>query len=82
MLISSLTAFRICFNDIDQCPTCIDVKLHKNTPGKRSLSVSVSRPYQEFFCDLEYPGKISYDKEGKVIESSQEDVEGFNGELA
>ena len=70
------------FDDIDQCPTCIDAKLRKNAPGKRSLSEYVSRPYQGLFCDLAYPGKISYDKEGKVIESSQEDVEGLNGELA
>ena len=70
------------FDDIDQRPNCIDAKLQKNAPGKRSLSESVSQPYQGLFCDLAYPGKISYDKEGNVIESSREDVEGLNGELA
>ena len=66
------------FNDIDQCPTYIDANLRKHFPGKRSLSESVSCPYQGLFLDLAFPGKVSYDKEGKVIESSREDIKGLS----
>ena len=70
------------FDDINQCPTCIDTNLRKNTPKKRSLSESVSCPYQGLFIDMAYSGRVSYDKEGKVVESSREDIEGLSGESA
>lgn len=64
------------FDDIDQCPTCIDANLRKNSPGKRSLS----ELYMGLFVDFAFPGKVACDKEGKVIELSREDIEGLNGE--
>ena len=70
------------FDDIDQCATCIDVNIRKNSPGKRSLSETVSCPYQGLFVDFAFAARVSTDKEGKVIESSREDIEGFNGETA
>ena len=56
------------FDDIDQCPTCIDANLRKNSPGKRSLSETVTCPNQGLFIDFAFPGKVAYDKEEKVIE--------------
>ena len=44
--------------------------------------MSVSCPYQGLFIDMAYPGRVSRDKEGKVIESSREDIEGLSGESA
>ena len=48
----------------------------------RSLSETVTCPYQGLFIDFAFPGKVAYDKEGKVIESSRKDIEGLNGESA
>ena len=39
-------------------------------------------PFQGLFIDYGFPGRVSYDKEGKVIESSRVDIEGLNGEAA
>ena len=50
--------------------------------GKRSLSETVTCPYQGLFIDFAFSGKLSYDKEGKVIESSRTDIEGLNGETS
>ena len=69
------------FDDINQYPTCIDANLRKNSPGKRSLSDTVTFPYMGLFVDFAFPGKISYDKEGKLIKSSCKDIEGLSGEL-
>ena len=49
---------------------------------KRSLSEMVTCPFQGLFIDFGFLGQISHDKEGKVITSSQEDVEGINRETA
>ena len=44
------------------------------------LRDSVERPYQGFFIDFAFSGKIKRDKKGIVIEASRADVEGMNGE--
>ena len=70
------------FDDIDQCPTCIQANLRKRSAGKKSLSDSVSVPYQGLFIDFSFSGALARDKEGKIIESSREDCEGLNGETS
>ena len=70
------------FDDIDNCSTCSKANMRKRSPGKRSLSDSVTRPYQGLFIDFGFSGRISFDKDGKVIESSRQDIEGLNGETA
>ena len=52
------------FNDMDQCTTCIEANLCKRSAGKRSLSKSVTCPYQDLFIDYGFPGKVSRDKDG------------------
>ena len=44
--------------------------------------VSLKCPYQGLFIDFGFLGRISYDKEGKAIPSSQEDIEEINRETA
>lgn len=68
------------FYNITKCCTCINANLRKNNPNKRSLSEIVSCPYQGFFIHFGFSGYISYDKEGKVIPSICEDLQGINGE--
>ena len=63
--IPNLSKFK--FSDVDQCTTCIEANLCKKSAGKRSLSESVSCPYQGLFIDYGFPGKVSRDKDGKVI---------------
>jgi hypothetical protein len=46
------------------------------------LSESFSSPYQGLFIDFGFSWQMSYDKEGKVIPLSWEDIEGRNGETA
>ena len=70
------------FDDVNLCETCIKANLRKNSTGKRSLLESVSVPYQGIFCDYGFSGRLLYDKEGKVIESSRENIEGINGETS
>ena len=70
------------FDDIDQCKTCLRANLRKRSAGKRSLSESVSCPYQGLFIDFGFSGRLSYNKDSKVIESSRTDIEGINGETA
>ena len=41
-----------------------------------------TRPYQLLYLDFGFSGRISKDKDGNVIESSREDVEGINGETS
>ena len=43
---------------------------------------SVIHPYQGLFIDFGISGKVSYDKEGKVIPSSRVHIEGLNDESA
>jgi len=66
--VPNLSKFK--FDDIDGCSTCIKANLRKRSAGKRSLSESVSSPYQGLFIDFGFSGRLSYDKEGKVIPSS------------
>ena len=75
-------ASKFSFDNIDQCPTWIDANLCKNAPGNLSLSESVLCPYQGLFINMVYPGRVSYDKEDKIIKSSREDTEGLSGESA
>ena len=70
------------FDDIKNCPTCIQANMRKNTASKRSLMESVIHPYQGLFIDFGFSGKVSYDKEEKVIPSSRVHVEELNGESA
>ena len=70
------------FNDIKKCATCLQAKIHKNSPGTHSLRDTVSHPYQGLYIDMGFPGKVSYDKDGNPVESTREDVEGLNGERA
>ena len=70
------------FDDIKNCPTCIKANMQKNSALKQSLTESVSHPYQSLFIDFGFSGKVSFDKDGNIIPSSQEHVEGLNGEFA
>ena len=70
------------FDDIKNCPMCIKENMRKNAASKRSLTESVTRPYQGLFIDFGFSGFISYDKDGKVVPSSRVHVEGVNGESA
>ena len=70
------------FDAILKCPTCLKTNLTKSSAGFHSLRDTVERPYQGLFCDMAFSGQIRKDKDGKVIESSREDVEGLNGETA
>ena len=54
------------FNDVKNCPTCINANMRKNSAGKQSLSKTVLHPYQGLFIDFGFSGKLSFDKEGKV----------------
>jgi hypothetical protein len=61
-IVPNLSKFK--FDDIDGCSTCIKANLRKKSAGKRSLSESVSSPYQGLFIDFGFSGRLSYDKEG------------------
>ena len=52
----------------------------KNAAFKRSLTESVTRPYQGLFIYFGFSGHVFYDKDGKVVPSSKVYVEGINGE--
>ena len=54
--------------------------MRKNAASKRSLTESVTLPYQCLFIDFEFSGRVSYDKDEKVVPSSCVHVEGVNGE--
>lgn len=58
------------------------VSLQKSSLSKRSLSVVATCPYQGSIIDFGFSGRLSYDKEGKVIPFSCEGIEGINGETA
>jgi hypothetical protein len=76
--VSNLSSFK--FDDLLKCPTCIKTNLIKPAAGKKSLRDTVTCPYQGLYIDFAFSGKISRDKNGKIIESDQVDVEGINGE--
>ena len=78
--IPNLSNFK--FDDVKNCPTCIKANMQKNSAGKRSLSESVTHPYQGLFIDFGFLGKLSFDKDGKVKPGLQEDIEGIHGETA
>ena len=56
--------------------------MHKNSAGKQSLSEFASVPFHGIFVDFGFAGRLSYDKEGKVVESSRENIEGINGKTS
>ena len=58
------------FDNITKCTTFLKANQTKSTQSTRSLMESVSHPYQGLFIDFRFSGRISKDKEGKVIESS------------
>ena len=70
------------FDDISKCSVCLQAKNTKTGPRKKSLSETVTQPYQGLYIDHAFSGKIQYDKKGEVIEESQIDVKGMNGETA
>ena len=70
------------FDDIKNCPTCIKANMRKNTASKRSLTESVTHPYQGLFIDFGFSSCVSYDKDGKVVPSSRVHVKGINRESA
>ena len=69
-------------DDIHKCSVCLQAKNTKTGPGKKSLSESVTQPYQGLYIDHAFSGQIKYDKKGEVIEESCVDVKGMNGETA
>jgi hypothetical protein len=78
--VPNLSSFK--FDDLLKCPTCLKTNLTKSAAGKKSLWDTVTRPYQGLYIDFAFSGKISRDKNGKIIESSRVDVEGINGETS
>ena len=78
--IPDLSSFKL--DDVTQCATCLKSKLTKVSPGARSLREMATRPYQLLYLDYGFSGRISRDKDGNVIESSQKDIEGINGETS
>jgi hypothetical protein len=78
--VPNLSSFK--FDDLLKCPTCLKTNLTKSPPGHKSLRDTVTRPYQGLYIDFAFSGKISRDKNGKIIESSRVDVEGINGETS
>jgi hypothetical protein len=78
--VPDLSSFK--FNDLLKCPTCLKTNLTKSAAGKKSLCDTVTCPYQGLYIDFAISGKISRDKNGKIIESSRVDVEGINGETS
>ena len=70
------------FNDLTKCATCLKANLTKSPAGHSSLRESLTRAYQGLYIDFGFPGRIAKDKDGNVIESSQTDIEGLNGEQA
>ena len=70
------------FDNVKNFPTCIKANMQKNSACKRSLSESVTHPYQDLFIDFVFLGKLSFDKGGKVKSGSREDIKGIHGETA
>ena len=71
---------KVSFDDINQCPTCIEANLRKNSAGKRSLSEILLCPYKGLFVEYAFAGALTRDKEGKIIKSSRLDVKSVSGE--
>ena len=57
---------------------CIKANMQKNTSSTCSLMESVVCSYQGLFIDFGFSGRVSYDKDSKVLPSSCEHVEGLN----
>jgi hypothetical protein len=76
--VPNLSSFK--FDDLLKCPTCLKTNLTKSAAGRKSLRDTVTRPYQGLYIDFAFSGKISRDKNGKIIKFSRVDVEGINGE--
>ena len=68
------------FDDVTKCSTCLRTKLTKVSPGHTSLRDKLKVPYQGLYVDFGFSGKVQCDKDGKVIEETQKEVEGINGE--
>jgi hypothetical protein len=60
---------------LDQCPTCIQCKQTKNSPGKHTTRVA-NQPYQGLLIDFAFSGVKSSDSDRR------KDYEGINGEPA
>jgi hypothetical protein len=78
--VPNLSSFK--FDDLLKNPTCLKTNLTKSIAGKKSLCDTVTRPYQGLYNDFAFSGKISRDKNGKIIKSSRVDVEDINGETS
>ena len=68
------------FDDVTKCSTCLRTKLTKVSPGHTSLRDKLKVPYQGLYVDFGFSGKVQRDKDGKVIERTQKEVEGIDGE--
>ena len=68
------------FDKIKNCYTCIKANMRKNAASKRSLTESIVHSYQSLFIDFGFSGRVSYDKDRKVIPTNREDPGGFNDE--
>ena len=44
------------FDDVKNCPACIKANMRKNSTGKRSVSESVTHPYQGLFINFSFFG--------------------------
>ena len=58
------------FDDLTKCATCLKANLTKSHAGHTSLRDSLTQAYQGLYIYFGFPGRISKDKDGKVIESS------------
>ena len=57
-------------------------KLSKTPADHISLRATVDTPYQGIYLDFAFSGIVQKDKDGGIIESTQKDVEGLNGETS
>ena len=70
------------FDDLTKYTTCLKANLTKSPAGHTCLRESLTWAYQGFYIDFGFPGRISKDKDGNVIESSWTDIESLNGDQA
>ena len=70
------------FYYLQKCAICLTENLAKSPAGHISLQELLTWAYQGLYIDFRFSGCISKDKYGNIIESSQTDIEGINGEQA
>ena len=70
------------FNHLTNCDTCLKANLTKSSAGHKSLCDSITTPYQGLYIDFGFPGQICKEKDGNIIKSTHQNIEGLNGEQA